>query len=81
VTGRPADELPFKVRRNTGQRNPNYHSDILAMGERLRKSAVIVYLDRITWRPQYPSEAELMEQFPLRLHEKGTDGSIYDIAQ
>lgn len=81
VTGRPADELPGKIRLNTGQRNPNYHSDISEMGERLRRGAVIVYLDRISWRPHYPSEAELKQQLPLRLREKETDGSIYDIAQ
>lgn len=80
VTGRPADELPPKVFLNTGQRNPDYGTEIAVMGEQLRKGAVLVYLNRITWRRHYPSEDEIKDQLPLRLREGGADGSIYDIA-
>jgi dolichyl-phosphate-mannose-protein mannosyltransferase len=80
VTGRLANELPPKVFPNTDRRNPSYGSDVSAMGEQLKHGAVLIYLNRITWRWYYPSEAELKERLPLRLRETAPDGVIYDIA-
>ena len=80
VTGRLADELPNKVVLPTGRPNPTYQVERDAMRDRLRTGAVLVYLNRITWRSSlYGSEAELKDELHLRLRAAGADGSIYDV--
>jgi len=79
VTGRPALDLPFKFDIGTRQPNPRYPSQFEALRVRLRAGAVLVYLDRASWRRWLlPSKPALQQQLGLRVRARAADGTIYE---
>ncbi|MDD5727416.1 MAG: hypothetical protein PHV59_02525 [Victivallales bacterium] len=78
ITRKDAQMLPLKIVPYTLMPNKNYHKQINQVITQCEKgTAVIIYLDRITWRPHLPSKQEISSLFrsPLVLPLK--DGLAY----
>jgi hypothetical protein len=81
VTGRPANEVPYKYDPNLARPNPHYPPTLETIRQRLHAGAVLVYVNRAAW-PGSPcaTEAELKDQLHLELRGAAADGSIYGVA-
>jgi hypothetical protein len=78
VTGRPAEDVPYKQDPNLARPNTHYAARLDTVRQQLHAGGVLVYLNRAAW-PGCPcaSEAELKDALHLELREAGADGSIY----
>jgi hypothetical protein len=78
LTGRPALIVPKKVDPTTRRLNENYSSELASMKGRLEKEdGVVVYFSSLKGRPYLPKEKELVENLPLEMVFRGSDGRIY----
>jgi hypothetical protein len=78
LTGRRALPIPKKRDPNTLRVNRSYQSELAGMMDQLRKKGgVVVYFKTVRWRHWLPKEQELVENLPLEILFRGSDGTIY----
>ena len=80
LTGKEALRIPAKFDPTGGKNNADFERDIKAMRNKLTQNrAVVVYLDKITWRWYLPSKDELENVYKLPVLDRLDDGVIYGI--
>jgi hypothetical protein len=80
LTKKQALRIPAKIDPTTGKSNSDFEQQMNAMRfELLQKRAVLVYLDKITWRWYLPSKDELNNVYKLPVLIQLDDGTIYGI--
>lgn len=80
LTRREALRIPAKVDATTGKSNSQFAQDInYVRNELLQNRAVVVYLDKITWRWYLPAKDELTNIHKLPVLIQLDDGTIYGI--
>jgi hypothetical protein len=81
LTHKQASCIPAKVSPGTRMENENYQDQMRQMIRDCEKgNALIVYLDRITWRWYLPSKKEIESLFSVPLIRTMEDGVIYGIS-
>jgi len=72
--------IPAKTDPTGGKTNPEFDGQINALrNELMQNRAVVVYLDRITWRWYLPSKDELENVYRLPILVRLDDGVVYGI--
>jgi hypothetical protein len=80
LTSKHAVRIPAKVDPTRGKSNVEFDQDISAMrNELMQNRALVVYLDKITWRWYLPSKDELENVYKLPVLDRLEDGVIYGI--
>ncbi len=80
LTKKEALRIPAKIDPTTGKSNLDFERDINSMrNELLQNRAVLVYLDKITWRWYLPTKDELNNFYKLPVLIQLDDGTIYGI--
>ena len=80
LTSKHAVRIPAKVDPTRGKSNVEFDRDISAMrNELMQNRALVVYLDKITWRWYLPSKDELENVYKLPVLVRLEDGVIYGI--
>jgi len=80
LTRRAALRIPAKIDPGSGLQNPNFERDVEAMrNDLMDERAVIVYMDRITWRWYLPSKEELENVYHIPILARFYDGVVYGI--
>ena len=80
LTGREALRIPAKTDPTNWKNNAEFERDLNAMrNELMQQRAVVVYLDKITWRWYLPSKEELEGVYKLPVLVRLDDGVIYGI--
>jgi hypothetical protein len=78
LTGREALRIPARFDSTAGKNNPAFERDINAMREDVTQNgAIVIYLDKITWRWYLPSKDELENVYKLPILVRLEDGVIY----
>ncbi len=78
LTGREALRIPAKFDQTQGRNNPDFEREIIAMrNDLMQNRAVVIYLDKISWRWYLPSRDELESVYKLPVLVKLEDGVIY----
>jgi hypothetical protein len=78
LTRKEALRIPPKIDRISGKNNPEFERDLNAMRNDLTQNrAVVLYLDKITWRWYLPSKDELENVYKLPILARLKDGVIY----
>ncbi len=79
-TGREALRIPAKTDPTNWKNNVEFEREVNAMrNELIEKHAVVIYLDKITWRWYLPSKDELESVHKLPVLVRLDDGVIYGI--
>lgn len=82
VTGKNCYRLPVKYDPTSLALNNNYILEIAAIKRQLEdKKAVLLWIDKLSWRRYLPSEEELKKELDLKIVQKYNDGKIYGIAE
>ena len=72
--------MPAKVDPVSGKNNPEFEREINSVrNELMQNQAVVVYLDKITWRWYLPSKDELENVYRLPVLVRFDDGVVYGI--
>jgi hypothetical protein len=80
LTKRDALRIPAKIDPTTGKSNLDFEREINSLRfELLQNRAVLVYLDKITWRWYLPTKDELNNVYKLPILSQLDDGTIYGI--
>jgi len=80
LTKKEALRIPAKIDPTTGKSNLDFEREINSMRfELLQNRAVLVYLDKITWRWYLPTKDELNNVYKLPVLFQLDDGTIYGI--
>jgi hypothetical protein len=80
LTKKEALRIPAKIDPTTGKSNLDFEREINSMRfELLQNRAVLVYLDKITWRWYLPTKDELNNVYKLPVLSQLDDGTIYGI--
>ncbi len=80
LTKKEALRIPAKIDPTTGKSNLDFEREINSMRFELRHNrAVLVYLDKITWRWYLPTKDELNNVYKLPILSQLDDGTIYGI--
>ena len=80
LTKKKALRIPAKIDPTTGKSNLDFERDINSMrNELLQNRAVLIYLDKITWRWYLPTKDELNNVHKLPVLVQLDDGTIYGI--
>jgi hypothetical protein len=80
LTGKICYRLPPKYDRTSLEINKRYLGEIALIKTQLEnKSAVLCWLDNLSWRKYLPSEEELIKELHLKVIQKFNDGKIYGI--
>jgi hypothetical protein len=80
ITGKSCYRLPSKYDPASLIKNNNYLLEIHSLSKQLEnKKAVLVWIDKLSWRRYLPSEEELKNELNLRIINKYSDGAIYGI--
>jgi hypothetical protein len=80
LTRKESLRIPAKFDPTGGKNNADFERDINAMrNELMQNRAVVVYLDKITWRWYLPSKDELENVYKLPVLVRLDDGTIYGI--
>jgi hypothetical protein len=80
LTKKKALRIPAKIDPTTGKRNLDFERDINSMrNELFQNRAVLVYLDKVTWRWYLPTKDELNYVYKLPILIQLDDGTIYGI--
>jgi hypothetical protein len=78
LTGREALRIPARFDPTGGRKNADFERDINAMRDDLMQNrAVVLYLDKITWRWYLPSKDELENVYKLPVLVRLEDGVVY----
>lgn len=78
ITGKSCYELPAKYDRTNYKKNHNYLSEMFFLKKQIKnKNAVLVWIDKLSWRRNLPTEEELKTELDLKIIEKYNDGTIY----
>lgn len=81
LTEREANMIPRKEFPCTRRKNPNYQRQMRHMMEECKKgNALIVYLNRITWRWYLPSQEEIEDILTIPVATVMEDGVVYRIS-
>lgn len=81
VAERPAARLPRVFEQSAQQFNPEFDTEMLALGESMSKGeAVIVYFDQ-PGRIDNPSLDEIQKYLPLQIQSQVADGWIFELAR
>lgn len=77
---REALRIPDKVDPTDGRKNSEFEDEMNTLrSEVIQKHAVVVYLDKITWRWYLPTRDELEKHYQLPVLIRFNDGVIYGI--
>ena len=80
ITGKKCYRLPPKYNRTSLELNERYLGEIADIKAQLQNdSAVLCWLDNLSWRKYLPSEEELTRELHLKVIQKFNDGKIYGI--
>lgn len=78
LTGRPAVMLPRKISAASTLPNPDFGRELESLQTDLAQNkAVVIYLDRVTWRAYLPSRDELENSYHLPVLRLLQDGVVY----
>jgi hypothetical protein len=80
LTGKDARRIPAKIDPASGQTNPEFEREMNSVrNELMQNRAIVIYLDKITWRWYLPSASELENVYRMPVLVRLDDGVIYGI--